>query len=117
MSWKWDDRFGTVLAEFLVENKDNIRELVGPYLGKAWDSSTIETAPDIVQTIAAELGSLRGDQLLFASDPEQDVLIYGAWWPWGNGETISLRLAPLDKNLSNTELAELKKQFRDWFSL
>ncbi|MCK4950656.1 MAG: hypothetical protein KAS48_02475 [Gammaproteobacteria bacterium] len=41
----------------------------------------IETAPDIVQMIATRLGGLRGEQLLFTSDPNQNVIIVGAWWP------------------------------------
>jgi len=117
LSWQWDERFGTALAEFLVDRKDNIRELIEPYLGNVWDNSTIETAPDSVQVIAIKLGKLREDQLLFTSDPNQDVIIYGAWWPWGNGKNISLRLAPHKWNLSSTEQAELKKQFRGWFAL
>lgn len=117
MSWQWDDRFGTALGEFHVDSKDNIRTIVEPYLGHVWDHSNIETAPDNVKMITTRLGSLRGGQLLFTSDPDQNSLMYGAWWPWGNGQTISLRLAPHDMNLSNTELAELKGQFRDWFAL
>ena len=31
-------------------------------------------------------------QLLLTSAPSDGVGIYCAWWPWGNGKTISIRL-------------------------
>ena len=34
-------------------------------------------------------------QLLLLSDSATDVLIYCAWWPWGNGLTISIRVGML----------------------
>jgi hypothetical protein len=117
LSWQWDGRLGAVLAEFLVDRKDDIRKTTESFLGHVWDSTNIETAPNVVQIIAIKLGSLREEQFLFTSDPNQDVLIYGAWWPWGNGKYISLRLAPHDRSLSDTEQSELKNKFRGWFSL
>ena len=117
MSWQWDGRLGTVLAEFLVDQKDSIRETTESFLGNVWDSTNIETSPSVVQVITTKLGSLREEQLLFTSDPDQDVLMYGAWWPWSNGKNISLRLGPHNMSLSDTEQSELKKQFRSWFLL
>ena len=117
LSWKWDSRFETVLAEFFVDNKDRVREILERYLSIAWDSSNIGKAPDVVRMIAGHLGGLRSEQLLFTSDPNQDALIFGAWWPWGDGNTISLRVAPFDKRLSDSEMSELIKLFKGWFRL
>ena len=117
LSWKWDSRFETVLAEFFVDNKDRVREILERYLSIAWDSSNIGKAPDVVRMIAGHLGGLRSGQLLFTSDPNQDALIFGAWWPWGDGNTISLRVAPFDKRLSDSEMSELIKLFKGWFRL
>ena len=113
LSWKWDSQFETVLAEFFVDNKDRVREILERYLSIAWDSSNIGKAPDVVRMIAGHLGGLRSGQLLFTSDPNQDALIFGAWWPWGDGNTISLRVAPFDKRLSDSEMSELIKLFKD----
>lgn len=117
LSWKWDSRFETVLAEFFVDNKDRVREILERYLSIAWDSSNIGKAPDVVRMIAGHLGGLWSGQLLFTSDPNQDALIFGAWWPWGDGNTISLRVAPFDKRLSDSEMSELIKLFKGWFRL
>ena len=117
LSWKWDSRFETALAEFSVDNKGSVREILGRYLNIAWDSSNIPKAPDAVQMIASRLGGLRSGQLLFASDSSQKAFVFGAWWPWGDGKTISIRVAPFDTGLSDSEAAALIKHFKGWFGL
>lgn len=117
LSWKWDSRFETALAEFSVDNKDSVREILGRYLSIAWDSSNIAKAPDALQMIASRLGGLRSGQLLLASDSNQKAFVFGAWWPWGNEKTISIRVAPFDKGLSDSEMAELIRLFKGWFGL
>jgi hypothetical protein len=117
LSWKWESRFETALAELSVDNKDKVRAILERYLNIAWDSSSIGNAPDNVQKIASHLGGLRSAQLLFTSDPNQDAFIFGAWWPWDGGQTISIRVAPSDKRLSDSEMAELIKLFKGWFEL
>ena len=117
LSWKWDSRFETVLAEFSADNKDRVRAILERYLNIAWDSSNIRKAPETVRVIESNLGGLRSGQLLFTSDPNQDALIFGAWWPWGGGETISIRVAPFDKRLPDAEMSELIQLFKGWFGL
>jgi len=117
LSWQWESRFEVALAEFSLNDKDKVRAILERYLNIAWDSSSIGRAPDNVQKIASYLGGLRSGQLLFTSDPNQDAFIFGAWWPWGDGQTISIRIAPSDKRLSDPEMAELIKQFKGWCGL
>jgi hypothetical protein len=117
LSWKWDDRFEVVLAEFGVDNKESIRAILESYLSFVWDSSNIGNAPDIASMINNYLGGLKSGQLLFTSDPNQAVFIFGAWWPWGNGETISIRIGSFDKLLSESERAELSKHLQGWFGI
>ncbi|MEE8321147.1 MAG: hypothetical protein V3R68_04835 [Gammaproteobacteria bacterium] len=100
LSWKWDDRFETVLAEFDVDNIDSVRAILERYLGTTWDSSNIGNAPDAVYRVNDDFGGLMPGQFLFTSDPDQDGFVYCAWWPWGNGNTVSLRIAPSQGKLS-----------------
>jgi hypothetical protein len=46
LSWKWDGRFETVLAEFGVNNKDSVRAILERHLGAIRDSSSIVSAAD-----------------------------------------------------------------------
>ena len=93
LSWRWDQRFEALLAEFSVEKKDEFRAILERDFSNVWDRSNIREAPDIVQMCNNNFGGLRSGQLLFTTDQSQDVFICGAWWPWGDKKTISLRIA------------------------
>jgi len=92
-SWKWDHRFEAFLAEFSADNGYELRAILERDFSKVWDSLNIREAPDIVKMCNNNFGGLRSGQLLFTTDPSQNVFVFGAWWPWGDGETISLRIA------------------------
>ena len=117
LSWKWDNRFDTVLAEFGTDKKNSVRAILDQYFSNAWDSSNIGKAPDAVQRINRDLGKLRSGQLLFTSDSQQDTFIFCAWWPWGDSKTISIRIAPYYKKLSDSDKAEKAQKLKDWFGL
>jgi len=101
LSWKWDHRFEAFLAEFSVDKRDEFRSILERDFSNVWDSSNIREAPDIVKMCSNRFGGLRSGQLLFTTGPSQDVFICGAWWPWGDGRTISLRIASPAKKLEN----------------
>lgn len=68
LSWKWDRRFETVLAEFDVETKDTVRAALERFLGNLWESANVGNAPNGVRAIDNRLGGLWPGQLLFTSD-------------------------------------------------
>lgn len=117
LSWTWDDRFDTVLAEFSVNNKDVVRTILDQYLNNVWDNSNIGRAPDTVKKINIDLGKLRPGQLLFTSDLNQEAFLFCAWWPWGNGKTISIRIAPSYNNLSDSDKTGKSRQLKSWFGI
>lgn len=92
LSWEWDSRFKTALSQISMKEKTALGEILENYLGKAWDSVTINTAPEIVQPILAGLGGIMSGQLFYASSFAENGIVFCAWWPWGNGQTISIRL-------------------------
>jgi hypothetical protein len=103
-SWKWDHRFEAFLAEFSADHGDEFRAILERDFSKVWDSSIIREAPDIVKICDNNFGGLRSGQLLFTTDPSQDVIVCGAWWPWSDGKTISLRIASPAKELQHEEM-------------
>jgi hypothetical protein len=112
LSWKWDDWIGTFLAEFDTDREKDIRTILEKHLPISWDDSSINTAPQIVKALDEHLGGLRSMQYLFSSDPSNEVFVFCAWWPWGNGTTISLRVAPFNGSLSNPEEDKLIEQLK-----
>ena len=117
LSWKWEDRFEVALAEFNVANQDDIRGILERFLTNTWDNSTISNAPHSIQQLLNKFIGLKTGQLLFTSDTEQDDFLFGLWWPWGNGNTISIRVAPSFIKLSEDDYQELIRQFREWFNI
>ncbi len=117
LSWQWDSRFEAVLAEFSVNNKDSIRAILDRYLIDTWGSSNIDKAPRTVKKVNIYLGKLRSGQFLFTSDTTHTAYIYCAWWPWGDGKNISIRIAPCYKRLQDTEKAEKIERFKSWFGI
>ena len=117
LSWKWDSRFETVLAEFSVDDQESVRAVLDRYLNMAWDRSTIGSAPDNVQTITSDLGGLMPGQLFFTSDPSRNTMLFCAWWPWGNGKTISIRVAPSKKESLGLERSEQNEAFKRCFGI
>ena len=117
LTWKWDARFETVLAEFGVDGKDNIRATLERYLSAAWDSSNVADAPDAVRAIKDDLGGLMAGQVLFTADANRDGSIFCAWWPWGDGKTISIRVGLWSKTLSDAEYAEHSQQLKVCFGV
>jgi hypothetical protein len=70
-----------------------------------------------VRIINSHLGGLMPGQLLFTSDPNQDALIFCAWWPWGDGKTISIRVGLYYMKLSDSEKAEQINHLKGWFGV
>ena len=116
LSWKWDDRFDALLAEFPVERKDEVRSVLDGHLGQTWDKKSIGQAPGAVKDLSGIFSDLRSSQLLFTSDPEGNVLIFAAWWPWGDGEVISLRLASPDPDAPPPEKEGFFARIKSIFS-
>ena len=91
-SWEWDSRFKTVLAQISVKDKNAVEKILVNYLGTAWDSVTIKKAPESEQRILESLGGMMSGQFFYAAGLPENGIIFCAWWPWGNGHTISIRL-------------------------
>ena len=107
LSWQWDDRFKTILAQFEIAEKETIENVLNRFMNISWNSENLSEAPEAIQNIISCLGGLMPEQLLLSSNPDKDALLYCAWWPWGNGQTISIRVAPSINNVGENEKNEL----------
>lgn len=92
VTWNWDDRYQAVLSEFPSEKEEEVMSVLEKHFDSCWDDETIDFAPGKIRSVARDLGNVRHGQRLFSSDPNQDALLLGAFWPWQNGERISLRI-------------------------
>src|SRR5438067_13692196 len=94
--WSWDNRFICVASTFTVQFEQQAREAAAEALPAEWTPATLGQASPNLRDLAARTGGLRAGQLLMTGGPTGGLLAFGLWWPWGDGETISMRVGLLD---------------------
>jgi hypothetical protein len=117
LAWTWDERFKTVLASFDVKDTDFVQAHIKKEMAYIWDDENTESAPELVQNIINYFGGFYSEQLLYTSDPDKDDILMCAWWPWGNGNTISIRIGVYAKSLNGADNDELSRVSKEWFGL
>lgn len=117
LTWKWDTRFETVLAVFNTKDLEELKTLLSNEMDIIWQPENMDSAPDLIHIIIDHFGGLNTGQQLFTSDSEIDGILMCAWWPWNDGQKISIRLAVFADSLSDEENEELTRLFRNWFGV
>jgi hypothetical protein len=92
VKWKYDDFHNVMLAEFSVDKEEQVMITLQQVLPVSWDAKTINKAPDEVKHYAGIFSKLIKKQKLFSIGTEQHPQFMVAWWPWGHGATVSIRL-------------------------
>lgn len=98
--WSWDPRLLCVTSSFTTEQEPAARTATQIALQNEWTSATIVRAPQALRDVVERAGGIRQGQIALSTGPINSLLVYGLWWPWGDGETVSLRvgLADVDPN-------------------
>lgn len=111
--FNWDPRLLCCSSTFTVEQEPTARQAAQIALPTEYTSATIVRAPQQLRDVTERAGGVRAGQLVLSNGPINGLLVYGLWWPWGDGETISLRvgLADVDPN------REPSIRFRDVFGV
>ena len=117
LSWAWDSRFKSVLAEFSVDIEDSVRETLERNFSMTWHTANIGQSPDTLRFVNTHLGGLLDEQLFFTSEPTLEGFVFCAWWPWGSGKTISIRISPFYYRLNELQMVELNKKLKHWFGI
>jgi len=112
LEWEWEQRMLVMLSVFEPKNDADTATAVETAFPHRWEGMSTDF-PDSVGVIVRGLGGLRAGQALLSSDPTVEPVLYCAWWPWGGGSRVSLRVGcwAADKNRE----AEIEKAFRTWF--
>jgi hypothetical protein len=109
--WSWDGRFNTIAASFSAEQEPQARASAMNAFPRGWTVKSLEKAPPDMQAIADRTGGLRAGQRLLAGDEMSAPKLFGLWWPWGGGDTVTLRIGVADAD------AELLTAIRDLFGV
>ncbi len=111
--WTWDNRFNCVTSSFTVEQEKAARAAVAELFVEQWSASTIARAPAALREVAERTGGVRSGQVVLATATTAGLTGFGLWWPWGDGETISLRVGMLEADPAK----EPYNKFRDLFGV
>jgi hypothetical protein len=114
LNWEWDDRFDTVVATIDAKSQKKILAILKDKFFNSWDVRVLDKAPGNIARIVDLTGGLSKGQMLYASDPRQDVLMIGLWWPWNDGSTTSFRIGLVPQK-SQIEQETIDGAMRQWF--
>jgi hypothetical protein len=111
--WSWDPRLSCITSSFTTEQEPQARAATQMALQNEWTPQTIARGPAQLRDVVERAGGVRQGQLVLSTGPTSGLLLFGLWWPWGDAETVSLRvgLADVDPN------KEPSNRFRDLFGV
>jgi hypothetical protein len=111
--WSWDNRLTCVTSSFSTQVEDAARLSAAQGLPVEWTPASLAKAPVRLRELATQYGDVRSGQLLLTAGNIEGLFAFGLWWPWGNGNTISLRVG-----LGFVDAAhEPSQQLRDLFNV
>ncbi|WP_158771157.1 hypothetical protein [Paraglaciecola sp. L1A13] len=92
VKWKYDDFNRALLAEFSADKAQQVNAIVRQHFTVEWDVTNVKQAPNLMKHLAGKYARLSKKQKLYypQQDERPDVML--AWWPWGHGATVSIRL-------------------------
>ena len=111
--WSWDTRMSCITSSFSIQYEPDARAAAAQALPLEWTQVTLARAPVRLRDLAERTGGVRSGQLVLTGGPLDGLFAFGLWWPWGNGQTISLRVGLADIEAER----EPYPQFRDLFSV
>ena len=115
--WRWDKEFNLALT--VIDRQDEIMIELPLTLEFAhkWDFSTINDAEEPVREFFQSGFGVVPGQKLFTTEPVHGIVLFAAWWPWGDDEQISLRLGLVSLTEKKLDNAEVKSLICGWLNL
>lgn len=111
--WSWDPRLNCCTSSFTTEQEPAARRATQLALQQEWTSSTIVRAPQQLRDVVERSGGIRAGQLALSTGPISGLMVFGLWWPWGDAETVSLRVGLCDVDPAKDPF----NRFRDVFGV
>jgi len=92
VKWKYDDFNRALLAEFSADKAAQVNAIVKKHYAVEWHAKNIKQAPMLMKHLAGKYAVLSKKQRLYYSEETERPDVMLAWWPWGHGATVSVRL-------------------------
>ena len=90
--WQWDHRRNLALITLAQEDAELVFFPLFREFKEHWNfSSPVQAETLITRLLNAEYGLMPG-QFFFTSRPINQLVLFVAWWPWGNADKVSMRV-------------------------
>ncbi len=110
-AWTYDRRLKCVASSFPMAREADARAAMTESLPQSWSAASLSGAPAAVLALAESCGGLRASQLLFWGGEPDGPGVFGLWWPWGDGTTVSLRIGLHGVDLPKERYPRLRDVF------
>ena len=90
-NWEMDGRFSTPFVQLDMGDTKPVKESMSSIFDNEWDSSSLNDASALEKNLAKCFFGIEKGQILFTT-LENDIVLFCAWWPWGNNSKVSLRI-------------------------
>jgi hypothetical protein len=115
--WQWDTRFNVALVVIDKRDMPVVLPLISQKFNQTWNDANIDTAPSVIMDVINDNFGIQPGQILFNSDDKNDLILLAAWWPWGNGVNISLRIGLFQPKHEVIGPTEAEQFLREWFTI
>ncbi len=116
-SWQWDEEFHVALSVFEEEYTESILSIISEEFDQQYKSITAEDATEHIDKFVIPLFGIIPGQKIFVSENGTDLILFATWWPWGNGNTFSLRIGIISFEEQTISKDEIKGHLTEWFSI
>jgi hypothetical protein len=92
--WSWDGRLQAAFVVVHTGHSRVVNDILARSFENRWDIESIQKAPPYVREAVDALVGLRERQFMYTAEPDDGGrTLYGAYWPWANGDLISIRVS------------------------
>ena len=88
--WQWEERFCALQGAFSSDKSEAVQAILNEYFAQTWTHKSLKKASEDTKKQAGAFASLSKTQCLYSESEATNLL--AAWWPWGHGATVSVRL-------------------------
>jgi hypothetical protein len=114
--WSWDNRLQTAMVVFDKGDRDVVYIPLTQEFDTQWDFTSVDNSPAPFYAYFKSVFGIIPGQKIFTSTDGTGTMLFAVWWPWGDGNKISLRVGLY--NDSDTNHPEyFKESLAKWFQI
>jgi hypothetical protein len=115
VKWRYDSLNGALLTEFSADKEQVILPILRQHLPGQWDAKNVKQAPPLMIHRAGKYAKIHKKQKLLYPHGTEPPEVMLAWWPWGHGATVSIRLFAVNQE-PFVPKKSLLKRWRSFFA-